>query len=80
MPHKLLTKEELTNWINTKLQESEECKSMRPISIYELKKPDEYGNNWVETDYRNYGDADLIDCKMQIEKVLIMAKNRFNLI
>jgi hypothetical protein len=78
MSRTLTSAEELLNWMNSKLQQHEECNGCRFSSILRLTDIAEDGSNW-EYPYLHCSGVPTAICQPVADHIVCQAKELFNL-
>ena len=77
---KLLTRDELNQWINKRVSEIPECPKCNVEIQYTLQDQDDTGSNWSTDSILNVDQNENIELVLpHINGVIMIAKSNFNL-
>src|SRR5665648_674705 len=78
MEKKLVSQEELLEWMNSQMVQHEECTNCRFTSVLQLKEEDENGCNWSSPNLRCSGVPVQV-CQLIAGQIAVQAREMFNL-
>jgi hypothetical protein len=71
------TRNEISLWINERLQAEHGCADARATVLYELRTPDADGCNWSRDVSLNYGTCDEVVVRERLRPIWEEARRRF---